>query len=187
MAEPKSFISGDTVSWTFSNSLYPASSGWTLKYFLNANNKYEISGSMIVASGDDFTVTVPAADSAKYVPGWYKLIPQVSKSGDVHTFTEIAVEVKENPAKATPKDGRSTWIQCRDQLKPVILAGSTYGFKGQTITTPLGTSYAIDMKTIDELRKEYAFYESMIRKDEDDEREAQGLSRRSYKLRFGQA
>jgi hypothetical protein len=184
MAEPKTFIAGDTVTWTFSNELYPASASWILKYFLNSNNQYQISGSMVVASGTDFVVTIPAATTATYVAGHYRLIPQVSKSGVIHTLTSLTVEVLENPSKMASGDGRTTWVKCRDQLEVVILAKSAQGFDNQTVTTPLGTMYQIGMMKWDEIVKAYSFVSSMAREEEEKERDAAGLPRRKYLLQF---
>ena len=66
--EPRSFTAGDTVVWKRSLSDYPATASWVLSYTFNGPDKYAATAA---ASGDDFLVTLLAATTAVYLPGYY--------------------------------------------------------------------------------------------------------------------
>ena len=96
-SEPVAFFQGDTVKWTKALPDYRASDGWSLQYALSGpSGGVTISA---VASGDDFLVTLAAADTLAIQPGDFKLTGFVSKAGERLTVFEGRVTVSANPLR----------------------------------------------------------------------------------------
>lgn len=103
--EPSSFRAGDLLAWTKSLSDYPANDGWALAYTLiNASTKITINAS---ASGADFSVSVPAATTAAYVPGLYQWAARVTKALEIYTVVHGTVEILPNLAAQATFEFRS--------------------------------------------------------------------------------
>jgi hypothetical protein len=119
--EPTEIRAGDTLAWTKTLSLYPATT-YTLAYELrNSNSTISISTS---ASGEDHAVAVTAANTAVYVPGEYSWVGHVV---DIATgtkrYTVLAgnMTVLADLAATTGKyDGRSYARRTLDAIEAVI-------------------------------------------------------------------
>lgn len=66
---PETFAAGTTLKYTRSSSDYPANDGWTLTVGLRGPSVKD--AATVVASGADYVVTFPAADTATLDPGMY--------------------------------------------------------------------------------------------------------------------
>lgn len=122
--EPETIVAGDTLAWTCTVADYPAGDGWTLRYSLvSATASIAIASS---ASGDDHAISVPAATSADWAAGTYRLVAYVTNAVDErHTLYSGQIVIKPNlAAAASGLDVRSTarkaldavdaWIAGRD-------------------------------------------------------------------------
>jgi len=106
MDQPTTFRAGDSVAWTVSLPDYPASAGWTLRYRLlfPAGTLQTIA---TTASGDDFTVTQSAVDTADWTPGKATLVSIVENSPQSITLAADVVTILPDLKVATTHDGRT--------------------------------------------------------------------------------
>lgn len=96
MSEPRSFIAGDSVSWTRTVPDYPASDGWELSYrMVSVGQSHTIS---TTGNGAEFTVSLTGSDTASWASGEYELVAMVSRGADRYTLDRQRVIVKPNPA-----------------------------------------------------------------------------------------
>ncbi len=101
--EPTEIRAGDTVSWSRSFDQFPPSDGYSLSYvFVSKANLYPVAGSMVTVGQDNFSVKVPAAATATWVPGWYRWQAYISDADENrYTVGEGKVEVLPNLQAAT--------------------------------------------------------------------------------------
>lgn len=121
MNEPTTIIIGDTVSWTHSDTTYPATAGWVLSYTLiNSDNKITIN---TAASGADHVVTVAAATTAAWVAGAYKWVARMSRNTgteEVHTIGQGSVTLQDNFAALTNFDVRSHAVKTLSAIEATL-------------------------------------------------------------------
>ncbi len=91
---------GDTWQWTESLSDYPASGGWAFSFSLYRYGQAVIQISASV-SGDDFSITVPAANTTGIAAGEWQWTAYVSKGTDRFTVETGTVKLKPDLAAAT--------------------------------------------------------------------------------------
>jgi hypothetical protein len=135
MIEPKQIIAGLSYSWTKKLPLYKASDGWTLAYtIVSQNAQYDLT---VVASGDDFDVTILKADSAKFEAGSFKLIGYVDDGTDrIQVFCNDLVIV---PDFTKAGDFRSYAAQTLEAIEAMLLKSAS---KDQQSITVDGQSLA---------------------------------------------
>lgn len=122
--EPKYFYAGDSVTWKISNSDYPASSGWTLKYDLVKSGTAVLTLTTS-ASGADHLISIASTVTALYTAGEYFWRSYVTKSTEKYGISEGFIEIKTNlTAATTGYDFRTTAKRVVDALES-ILAGDT--------------------------------------------------------------
>lgn len=98
MAEPLSVSAGDTVSWTRSEPLYPASAGWVLTYYLSLGAAAPIALTS-TADGDEHAISAAASVTAEWPAGDYHWTLRVSKpAGEVHTLDCGVLTVLPDPS-----------------------------------------------------------------------------------------
>jgi len=90
--EPLSFRAGDKVQWKISDSDYPASDSYVLKYYLTKAGETLITLTA-AASGADHLITIAAADSASYDPGIYSYQARIEKDTTKVTRKEGVIQV----------------------------------------------------------------------------------------------
>lgn len=180
---PAELVAGDTWEWTRDvSATYPAST-WSAVYYLeNAAGTIAIPAS---ASGDLFSVSVAAADTAAYRPGRYRWRLAVT-SGAVRKIAESGwTEVEANPAAAGFLDVRS---HCRRMLEAVEAALEKRATDDQLdlLSSSLGSrSAARDIGKLVELRSQYQLE---VKAEDAKERLAAGLGNpRRVFVRFGRA
>lgn len=99
---PDMFHAGTTVKYTRSDDRYPANDGWALTlYFAGVSVLTPIAG---VASGTNFTVTIPAVKTKELLPGDYQWRELASKAGDSYVVAAGTVTVVQNLAAAGAGD-----------------------------------------------------------------------------------
>ena len=106
---PDQFAAGTTVCYRRRLVDYPASAGWTLRLHLAGAS---VLAKTAVADGDDFVVTIAAADTAGgFAPGFYKWVERVSNTGgEVYEVATGSVTVLPNLAEAT-EGSEQEWIE----------------------------------------------------------------------------
>jgi len=117
--EPTKVQSGDTVVWQRSLSEFPASSGWVLSYSLiNAAGKIDLSAT---ASGDTFTVTAAALDTAAWAAGEYEWVAFVTKAAERYTVGQGRITILPNwAAAAGGVDTRTVARKMLDAIEAVL-------------------------------------------------------------------
>jgi hypothetical protein len=179
--EPKEIISGDTVAWTAeADSDYKASDGWALTYYLNGPSRLAITG---VADGDNWTVTITAAESAALTVGIYELQARVSKASEAYTQSVTKLEVLANPAtQVAGYEARSHNQIALDAINAAIEGRATHAEQAVTIGAK-----SIQYMTFEELITAKMKYERFVESDEAAERVNKGLqSGRQVGVRFNQ-
>lgn len=120
MPEPTSITAGNSYAWTKCLSAYPAGEGWMLAYsILDQTNQYGIDGANVVASGDDFNVTLPAALSTSFAEGYYSIIGYVVKGTERITVFEGKLKVR--PDFTSAHDRRSYWQKVLEACQALML------------------------------------------------------------------
>lgn len=91
---------GDTWQWTERLAQYPASNGWVLSYSLYRYGQSVIQIDASV-SGDDFSISIPAALTASKVPGEWQWTAHVTKGADRFTVGTGTVVLNPDLSVAT--------------------------------------------------------------------------------------
>ncbi len=143
MAEPSFFVAGDTVEWTRTGGDYPATA-WTLTYyFVNPAADFSVEAD---ADGQNYTVSIPAATSEDYEPGWYDWTAVVT-GGDSERYV---VDRGRLQVRHDPSTGDGTGVDTRSEVKialdaiEAVLAGratrdqESYAIAGRQLSrTPI--------------------------------------------------
>ena len=104
---PRDFVAGDTVKFKLSNSLYPASDGWACSTAFVKDGKL-FTESTSVADGDDFLITLVAADTLDLLAGSYKWRVSYSKAGERYSPDQGTLVVGVNySAQSSGYDSRT--------------------------------------------------------------------------------
>lgn len=98
---PNAITAGDTVQFTRPGGDYKPADGWALKYtIVSATEAHNFAGT---AAGDDYAVTIAAADTDTWGSGSYTLTEYVenSSTSERHTLNTQPLTVKADLATAT--------------------------------------------------------------------------------------
>lgn len=99
MTFPDQIIAGDTYTIPLTYSLYPASQGWTLDFYLSGTS---ILRATATANGDSYSLTIPSAKTSLLVPSTYSYsVTVTASSGERHTIDTGFIAVAANPATTT--------------------------------------------------------------------------------------
>src|SRR5258708_5060260 len=115
-------IAGDTWDWTTAVDGYPATDGWTLKYYLTPR----LAGTQIVLSaatasdGISYRVQVSPGTSAAYASGTYDWRARVEKTGAEVTVDQRSVVIQAKVAGLTSSDNRSHARRVLDAIEALI-------------------------------------------------------------------
>ncbi len=116
------FVAGDTWDWSLAVDGYPATDGWTLKYYLTPR----IAGTQIVltaataSDGLGYRVQVSPATSAGYAPGMYEWRARVEKAGAEVTVAQFSLVIQAKVAGLTASDNRSHARKVLDAIEALI-------------------------------------------------------------------
>lgn len=119
--EPTEARAGDTWQWRREDlSDYPASDGWTLKYyFRNSAAKFDITAT---ADGDLYEVSVDMATTAAKTVGTYDWIAVVESATERFQVDEGILEVLPNLATDVVYDARSFARTMLDAVEAALAA-----------------------------------------------------------------
>ncbi len=178
--EPRKFTIGDTVTWkrTDQSACYPAT-GWKLHYALvKTGTRIQLAWTThVVASGNDFLVTLTSMHTAAFAAGKYDWQAYVTKNDDSERYKIDAgtLEILDDFDSASGGfDNRSYARQMLDNIEALLIAKAA----GQSLdvtgySTPSGRS--ISKMSIAELRVERDKYKAEVSAEESAERIANGL------------
>jgi hypothetical protein len=172
---PSRLVIGESVSWKWTDSDFPASS-WTLTYTLiNASAKISIVAS---ADGDDHLVEVTTGTSAAYTAGEYDWQAHVDDGADErYKVAAGVIEIVADFAANATLDARSH--------AKIMLDGIEAALEGRATKTQLEQSIGgvrIEHMTHKQLIEARAYYAAKYRKELIAEGKA--TSRRTIKARF---
>lgn len=123
---------GDTVHWERACNDYPPSEGYALAYaFVSRDATFQVNGSMIATGSQNYEITIPAATTAAWAPGWYRWQAYINdKAGNRYTIGEGKVEVLPN-LQALPAgfDERESDEITLDNINALIQGKSTSDVK----------------------------------------------------------
>lgn len=95
---------GDTWLWKETFPEYPSSEGWTPQYLIRGAGRLEWSAAFAVASGEEWTITIPAATTADLPAGRYEwsilMVGSGAYAGRSHTLASGILIVLPNLATA---------------------------------------------------------------------------------------
>lgn len=172
---PRRITRGESISWTWSDERFPASS-WTLTYSLvSATQQIQITAT---ANGSEHLVEVPSTTTDDYVVGDYSWQAHVAKAGERYKVAEGSLSIVTDYAEqAAGYDSRSHVKKVLDALEAAI-----EGRASKTQVSQSVNGVAIQHMTLQEqvtLRDHYAM---KYRKEQ--AKKGQGSSRRTLKSRF---
>lgn len=120
--EPSLIYAGDTLAFSKSLPDFPASAGWTLTYYLlKTSTSISFAAS---ASGDDYSISVPAATTSAWTSGDYDWFAEISKGSssvvERYNVAQGHVRIKKSAASS------STGADHRTVAKKMVDAFEAY-------------------------------------------------------------
>ncbi|MDQ3819793.1 MAG: hypothetical protein M3362_19260 [Acidobacteriota bacterium] len=123
--EPTEITAGETLKWTKTLEDYPASQGYTLKYyFRGAGTGFDVTAT---ADGDGFSVTVTAITTSAMTPGAYYWQAEISKNGEKFIVDSGEVTVLAGlsaTSTSTTDDARSPAKKIIDAIDAYFAGGA---------------------------------------------------------------
>lgn len=134
---PLSFVAGDTVRVTISDSDHP-SSDWTLKVLLQSDTGFNTFNTD-AGSSDAFDLEIEAADSALIAPGLYAVSYVFTETSTEERETvalDQALTVYRNPEVTPTKSIARQTLEAMEAAFLILASGSnlTVSFNGQSFT-----------------------------------------------------
>jgi len=124
--EPSCFVAGETPIWTKYLPDYLSTEGWSLKYFFQGPEKFEVEG---VAQTDGSFLLSPSLDtSAKIPPGNYYYQAWATNDTEKHVVKTGSLEVKTDLSQSesgAAYDGRSKARQIIDAIDAMVEGKAT--------------------------------------------------------------
>ena len=134
--EPHNLIAGDTLAWSRSFEAYPATAGWVLAYVLNSpTGRIVVNSADITATGDQFNIAVPSAETKLWAPGAYQWTAVVALGRVV-----IAIDLLDATA---PQDTRSNAEKALDNIHLMLAGRGGDGVQEYTINGRMLRRYSI--------------------------------------------
>jgi len=175
-------FAGDTITWTRSIPGYSAADGYSAVYRLH--NKDNVIGPLTCAGdGTAFTLSVSAADSAKWPAGVYRWTLHAKSTTERFLIDSGEITVEPNPDSAAPSDGRSFAQKMVEKLEALLstLADSPH----TNLSVSTGSSRSVEYKSLEEVQKALASFRRTVRAEQDAARVARGeRSRRISTVKF---
>lgn len=172
IGEPLSIVAGDTLQFDRDFGNYPASDGWALTYVLGApglSNISDISGANITSTGTTFNINVPAATTAKWVPGRYfwraYLVGSGSFNGQRFNVAQGEIRVLQNPSSQNAEiDTRSQAQINVDAIRLVLATRAGQDVSQYRIGHGM-TGREFTKEATQDLLKHLAYWESIVRRE----------------------
>lgn len=174
---PSQIIPGMSITWTVSNSDYPASDGWKIYYILtNKDDRYPFESD---ADGDDHVLepdTTAWSTSGKFTVLSYF---QLNGAGSKYQHKTETVTVQKGLLEGNV-DSRSDARKCLDAINEALISVSNKTRSEYSIG-----DRAIKFMSLKELRDHKSYYEQIVFAEEEKERRANGKpSRRTILATF---
>lgn len=117
--EPEKIVAGDSVEWSKSVGLYPASDGWVLNYAFHGPADIAIG---TTAAGDSHVVQISASESATFPPGYYKWASFFTRGDARKTYQTGSIDILADPTASTGGVNQKSYNQqVLDAVNAVIL------------------------------------------------------------------
>jgi hypothetical protein len=136
---PASFVAGDTIRVTISDSDFP-STAWGLKVLLQSSSASKPFAATAVGGGSTaFSLVIAAVDSAKIPSGFYVVSYRYTQTagGEIQTGEDqFAITVYSNPEGATTKTIARQTLEAMEAALLKLSSGSnvSVNFNGQGFT-----------------------------------------------------
>ena len=175
-ALPKALIAGNTWQWDRGYSDYPAGTWTATAYFENRHKTFSVTA---VASGSDFRFTIPAATSAGYPAGSYKVSVRVTDGTQVFIAETGWCDVEVDPAASGLHDTRSWARRTLEAVEAFLSGNATTAQQSMSIQ-----GRSISRWSITELREWRKELRQEVKMEEQGARAGLG---RNIKVRFSRA
>lgn len=174
MYEPTIIYAGDKIEWTESLSDYLPSEGWTLKYVLINSAARQTFAS--TDDNDSHKISLTSDDTSDWAPGSYTLQSYVEHTdGTIEVIRRLTVTVKQNLITATTYDFRTHAQKTLEAINSAIEGRASQNVLSLQISTPGGSSKALQYLSMDELIKAKNFYQSLVDSELQQEKIEAGL------------
>lgn len=153
---PTEIIQGDSLSWTESESNYPASNSWVIHYVLvNSSNRIEFNS---IANGDGHDFDITTTTTSAWGSGEYTYQRYVTNNTDRITLDKGSVTIEKD--FSTAQDKRSHAQKTLEAIEAVIENRASIDQQEYSIN-----GRSLKRLTIDELFKFRDYYASKVRKE----------------------
>lgn len=168
MNAPKEIIAGFNVEWIESPAEYSSSS-----YGLSATFTLLTSGAVrytvdAIADGTGFRFTIPAATTAGYTAGNYRIYLYATSGLAKYLIGQATLVIRPNPLTATG-DTREHNQKMLDAINATLEGRATQEYASMTIN-----GYSVSQMPPDELLRLRSYYKNEIRKADNADRIASG-------------
>jgi hypothetical protein len=120
---PTRFAAGATLSFKLAqHQQFPVSESWVYKIHLLGRTSKAIQAT---GSGNEYTFTLSATDSALLTAGTYRWVVRATKASETYEICRGTLEVLEQAAVADNTDSRSYAEKMRDALRTLIYGNGT--------------------------------------------------------------
>lgn len=160
--EPTTFRAGDSVSWTLSLPARAPSDGWALHYRLlwPTGTAVDIS---TTGAGDDYTVSLTAANTADWAAGAATLVSWLTRNTDRETLGQQAVTILPDLTTAANFDSRTRNQKALDAARTALETYLTGGRMHVAEYEIAGRH--MKFRSADEIRDLIQFYERECAKE----------------------
>lgn len=171
---PSILYAGDKLEFTESESDYKASDGWTMKYKL-INATTNITDFVSSADGDDHAFSISSAVSALWTVGKYRFVRYAEKGADYEHLDRGIVDVKPDIVALSTYDFRSHALTTLEALEAAIERRATKEQMSIAIGVR-GSSRQLQYLTMDELIRARNYYQTLVNRENQDDLIDQGKS-----------
>lgn len=171
--EPKKITLGDTVKWTKSFSLFKASEGWVLSYYLNGPKAENFQAS---ADGDAFSIELSASTTANWQPGRYSWASRIALGTEVYTLESGIMILCANPALIpSGYDSRSHNRKALDAINATIEGRANQEELNYSISDG-GMTQSVGLTPLADLIRLKSYYENLVALEEQAEALESGIN-----------
>jgi hypothetical protein len=142
-SEPSTLTAGETWKWTFTDSTYPASEGWSPSYAVRGVSALDITDAdhMTDDGAATWTVTVPHATTDDLVAGVYEWVRYATKAAEKYVTARGSFVVLADADSAAAGDRQSHAEKMLARIEAEIearLSGDGSAHESYTIGTAAG-------------------------------------------------
>lgn len=172
---PLILFSGDKLEFTESESDYKASDGWTMKYDIIHPTATKIA-LVSTADGDNHKFSISSATSAGWTVGKYRFVRYADGgAGTKEHLDRGNIEVKPDIVALSTYDFRSHALKTLEALEAAIERRATKEQMSISIGVR-GSSRQLQYLAMDELIRARNYYQNLVNREDQDDLIAQGKS-----------